>query len=298
MENTLLGKSSLKVSRIGFGCMSLPPEQNECNKLILKAIDYGINFFDTADLYEKGENETRLGKSIQAHRKNVVLATKVGNEWRKDGSGWDWNAGKTYIINAVERSLKRLKTDYIDLYQLHGGMITDAIDETIEAFELLKQQGKIIEYGISSIRPNVIREYVQQSDIVSVMLQYSLLDRRAEENVIDLLNKHNLTMLIRGSLAQGLLAGKESKNYLAHSPAEVEKAAITVNSLSGDFRTAAQTAILYSLQKQSSSVAVTGIRTIGQLKEVACIFNVPILSADEINLLDNSIKKNFYTEHR
>ncbi|MGV3509830.1 MAG: aldo/keto reductase [Sphingobacteriaceae bacterium] len=298
MEYTLLGKSNLKVSRVGFGCMSLPPEQNKCDKLILKAIDYGINFFDTADLYEKGDNEIRLGNSIHAHRKDVVLATKVGNQWRKDGSGWDWNAGKAYIITAVEHSLKRLKTDYIDLYQLHGGMITDAIDETIEAFELLKQQGKIIHYGISSIRPSVIREYVQKSDIISIMMQYSLLDRRPEENVIELLNKHNLTMLIRGSLAQGLLAGKNAKEYLGHSPAEVEKAAIAVHSLSGDFRTSAQTAILYTLQKQSNSVAVTGIRTIAQLDEVATIFNVPVLSAEEISLLDNSIKRNFYTEHR
>jgi aryl-alcohol dehydrogenase-like predicted oxidoreductase len=88
--------------------------------------------------------------------KKVIIATKVGNQWRADGSGWDWNPNKDYIISAVEQSLKRLQTDYIDLYQLHGGTMEDPIDETIEAFEQLQKQGKIRYYGISSIRPTVI----------------------------------------------------------------------------------------------------------------------------------------------
>src|SRR6202034_3432729 len=98
-------------------------------------------------------------------------------------------------------------TDYIDLYQLHGGTIDDPIDETIEAFELLQQQGKIRYYGISSIRPNVISEYVQRSNIISVMMQYSLLDRRPEESCLQLLQQNNIGVLARGSVAGGLLAG-------------------------------------------------------------------------------------------
>lgn len=88
---------------------------------------------------------------------------------------------KAYIKEAVKKSLTRLKTDYIDLYQLHGGTIEDNIDETIEAFEELKQEGVIRYYGISSIRPNVIKEYVKKSNIVSIMMQFSLFDRRPEE---------------------------------------------------------------------------------------------------------------------
>ena len=173
-----LGKSALNISRIGFGCMSLKPGQADMQLIIDRAIANGINYFDTADLYDKGLNEINIGKALRGKRKDVVIATKAGNQWRADGSGWDWNPSKKYILACAEQSLKRLQTDYIDLYQLHGGTMEDPIDETIEAFELLQQQGKIRYYGISSIRPQVIREYVLRSNIVSVMMQYSLADRR------------------------------------------------------------------------------------------------------------------------
>jgi aryl-alcohol dehydrogenase-like predicted oxidoreductase len=173
MRYKQLGKSELKISKIGFGCMSLKGGRQENQKLVDCAMELGINYFDTADLYEKGMNEEMIGNALKKQRDKVVIATKVGNVWRADGSEWDWNASKEYILSSVEQSLKRLKTDYIDLYQLHGGTIDDPITETIEAFELLKQQGKIRYYGISSIRPNVIKTYVERSNIVSVMMQYS-----------------------------------------------------------------------------------------------------------------------------
>ena len=163
MEYKTLGKSALNISRIGFGCMSLQLDNNDNEKLIHQAVELGINYFDTADLYDKGLNEELIGKALKHKRSQSIIATKVGNQWKQDGSGWVWNASKQYILQAVEESLQRLQTDYIDLYQLHGGTLDDNIDETIEAFELLQQQGKIRYYGISSIRPNVIREYVKRS---------------------------------------------------------------------------------------------------------------------------------------
>ena len=187
MQYHQLGTSNLHVSRIGFGCMSLGHNDNENAERIRQAFDQGINFFDTADLYDKGWNEESVGRAIRHFRKDVILATKVGNQWKPDGSGWVWNPTKQYILGAVEDSLRRLQTDYIDLYQLHGGTIDDPIDETIEAFEQLREEGKIRYYGISSIRPNTIRAYVERSNIVSVMMQYSLLDRRPEETCLDLL---------------------------------------------------------------------------------------------------------------
>src|SRR5690606_10739916 len=96
-------------------------------------------------------------------------------------------------------------TDYIDLYQLHGGTIEDNIDETIEAFEQLQREGVIRCYGISSMRPNVVREYVRRSNIVSVMLPYSALDRRAEEELLPLLAERGIRAVVRGPLAKGLL---------------------------------------------------------------------------------------------
>src|SRR5699024_9731546 len=96
--------------------------------------------------------------------------------------------------------------DYIDIYQLHGGTIDDPIDETIEAFEELVKEGYIRYYGISSIRTNVIKEYIQKSNIINVMMQYSLLDRRPEEEVLDLLNANQISVVTRGSLAKGMLS--------------------------------------------------------------------------------------------
>jgi aryl-alcohol dehydrogenase-like predicted oxidoreductase len=169
MEYTTLGRSELKVSRIGLGCMSLQPSDAGSIQLIHDAIDHGVNYLDTADLYDRGFNEEMVGKAIQGKRRELVLATKVGNRLNADGKSWDWDASKAYIIKAVEDSLRRLHTDYIDLYQLHGGTIDDPIDETISAFETLQQQGKIRSYGISSIRPNVIKAWLQKSSIVSVL---------------------------------------------------------------------------------------------------------------------------------
>ncbi len=178
-----LGRSLLKISEIGFGCMSLGNDHAQNARLLHQAVEMGINFFDTADLYQKGFNEETVGKAFAGMRDRVIITTKVGNRWRADGSGFDWDPRPEYILQSVEGSLRRLQTDYIDLYQLHGGTIDDPIDDIINVFELLKKQGKIRHYGISSIRPNVIREYVKRSHIVSVMMQYSLLDRRPEEPV-------------------------------------------------------------------------------------------------------------------
>src|SRR5947208_3454077 len=162
-----LGKSELNISRIGFGCMSLKPNDSQSEYILHKSIDLGINYFDTADLYDKGANEEMLGNVLKEKRDKIILATKAGNQWRPDGSGWDWNPRKDYILQCAEQSLKRLQTEYIDLFQLHGGTMDDPKEESIEAFEQLVKEGKIRYYGISSIRPNVIRYWSSHSNIVS-----------------------------------------------------------------------------------------------------------------------------------
>ena len=292
-----LGLSGIHVSEIAFGCMSLSSNSEEENlSLIHRAIDLGINLFDTADLYDKGINEIVVGKALKAKRHQVILATKVGNQWRKDGSGWDWNPQKDYILQSVEKSLGRLQTDYIDLYQLHGGTIDDPIDGTIEAFELLKNQGKIRNYGISSIRPNVIREYVKRSSIVSVMTQYSLLDRRPEETTLDLLQQNNIGVLVRGALAQGLLVDKPPKEYLGCTKEEVNSAEKAILHLSGSGRTAAQTAIQYVLAQPAVTSAVIGIRNMNQLNDVTS-GNLP-LQKEEVKSLRESVKSMVYEQHR
>lgn len=293
-----LGNSTLKISRIGFGCMSLEENPAKVADLLHKAIDLGINFFDTADLYQKGMNEEMVAAALKSKRDDVILATKVGNQWRDDGSGWDWNPRKDYILSCVEKSLQRLQTDYIDLYQLHGGTIDDPIDETIEAFETLKEQGKIRFYGISSIRPNTIREWVNRSNIVSVMMQYSLLDRRPEEECLALLKEHNIGILARGSLAKGLLAGKEATEYLGHDVEHVEKAIEVAKSVTEEGSPRSQTALRFVLHNPAITSAVVGIRTVKQLEEAAEVSSVPPLSENEIEILSSLISTLYYDLHR
>lgn len=294
-----LGKSNLEISEISMGCMSLQTSNPNATAVIAKALDYGINFLDTADLYEYGQNEVMLGQAIRDRRQDLIIATKVGNEWTPARDGWTWNPTKKYILKAVEGSLKRLQTDYIDLYQLHGGTIDDPIDETIEAFELLKDQGKIREYGISSIRPNVIREYVKRSNIVSVMMQYSLLDRRPEETCLPLLAEANVSVITRGTLAKGLLVDKPAGEYLGHSIASVSRAREIVQEISDQSNLDPSTvATGYVLAKKSVASAVIGFRTTAQVTSLLDNLTDLNLKKEDKDFLTQAIKAIKYANHR
>ncbi len=175
---------------MGLGCMSLGLDRSVAELILRAAFDLGVTLFDTADLYDHGVNEELVGETLHGIRDRVVIATKVGNRWRPDGSGWEWDPTEKYILHAVHASLRRLKTDYIDLYQVHGGTIEDPAEETVRAFERLLKDGTIRAWGISSIRPNVVRRYAAMAEsgtagLSSEMVQYSVLDRRPEEEVLE-----------------------------------------------------------------------------------------------------------------
>src|SRR2546421_11823091 len=110
MKYKRLGGSDLHISEIGFGCMSLGNDQDSNEALIHHAIELGINFFDTADLYNKGMNEISVGKALKEKRGHVILAPKVGNRWRADGSGWDWNSRKGYTVSDIDKRLDGPRT--------------------------------------------------------------------------------------------------------------------------------------------------------------------------------------------
>lgn len=286
----------MKISEVSFGCMSLKPGQDH-KSLIDEAIDSGIKLFDTADLYDKGENEVLLGKALKGRRQDVLISTKAGNKWRADGSGWDWCPEKKYILEAANKSLQRLQTDYIDLYLLHGGTMNDPFDETIEAFERLKEQGKIRAYGLSSIRPNVIREYVKRSNISAIMTQYSLLDRRPEEETLSLLQENNIGVLARGTLAGGLLAGKPAAQYLDMDEEKIKRILEQI-SKAVDSRDSSEAALRYVIDNPAITTAVIGIRTQQQLQDAVKAANSPGLATEEYNALTTSWEGNVYKEHR
>ena len=291
MNYRKLGKSDLQVSEVSLGCMSLDPKIEDHSSLLHKAIDSGINYFDTADFYDKGINESIIGKSLGSRRKEVILATKVGNVWDKNGKTWHWNPSKKYILTAVDHSLQRLRTDFIDLYQLHGGTIEDPIDETIDAFETLVESGKIRHYGLSSIRPNVIRAYVEKSNIISVMVQYSLLDRRSEDQILPLLQSHDIGVQARGVLAKGLLMGKPPCPYLNRSKENInllQKKILKKN--------IPQAATGFVLANKAIKTAVIGLRTELQLLDFIPGVCPPLKEID-LKWLQKCFLKNHYLSH-
>ncbi|MDQ0113942.1 aldo/keto reductase [Paenibacillus harenae] len=302
MRKNRLGSSDLFVSEIGLGCMSLGTDKQAAISLIEEALEGGVNFFDTADLYDDGLNETIVGEAIRGKRKDVVLATKVGNRRVPGQEGWVWDPSKAYIKDAVKKSLSRLQTDYIDLYQLHGGTLDDPIDETIEAFEELKQEGLIRHYGISSIRPNVIREYAQRSNIVSVMSQYSILDRRPEEEVLPLLAEKGISLIARGPVAKGILTGngaaKADKGYLDYGKEEALQVREQLQELDLQGRSLSQTAIRYALSPPAVAIAIPGASSSAQLRLNIEAGGAQPLTGTELGAIRLIARANRYEQHR
>ncbi|ATH92261.1 oxidoreductase [Bacillus glycinifermentans] len=305
MKKRTLGQSDLKVSEVGLGCMSLGTEKQRALSILDEALELGINYLDTADLYDFGLNEEIVGEAIKSRRKDVILATKAGNRWEEGKPGWFWDPSKAYIKEAVKRSLKRLQTDYIDLYQLHGGTIEDNIDETIEAFEELKEEGVIRYYGISSIRPNVIKEYVKKSSIITVMMQYSLLDRRPEE-WLPILEENGISVIARGPLAKGLLTEKpvseananiKSNGYLSYSYEELVKTKADIEKTAPDL-TATETAMKYILAQPAVGAVIPGASKLEQLRENVEAASARPLTEQEIKALRFYTKRDVYTAHR
>ncbi|REE91637.1 aryl-alcohol dehydrogenase-like predicted oxidoreductase [Paenibacillus taihuensis] len=304
MKRNRLGNSELMVGEVGLGCMSIGTDQRKASEIIHAALEYGVNFLDTSDLYDEGLNEEIVGAAIQGRRReDVILATKVGNRRFPGRDGWVWDASKAYILEAVKGSLKRLRTDYIDLYQLHGGTMNDPFDETIEAFEQLKREGVIRFYGISSIRPNVIREYTCRSSIVSVMSQYSMLDRRPEESILPWLAEHTVSMIARGPVAKGILSAEGQGrllngylNYTAESLRSLHPTLQEIANLSN--RNISQLAIRYSLSHPSVAVAIPGASSLQQLLDNIGASEALPLTEDEITQLRVITRFNQYEQHR
>ncbi|MFD9626860.1 aldo/keto reductase [Peribacillus muralis] len=301
MKKRRLGHSELLVSEIGLGCMSLGSDEKQASEIIQIALDEGINYFDTADLYDFGVNEEIVGRNLKSVREQVYIATKVGNRWNEKKDSWSWDPSATYIKAAVKDSLKRLGTDYIDLYQLHGGTTSDNIEETVEAFEDLKKDGYIRHYGISSIRPNVIKGFMETSELDSVMMQYSLLDRRPEE-WMPLLASKQISIIVRGPLAKGLLSEKmlEKANedgYLDYSYHELKDLLPQLKDKLTD-RKLNETALQYVLSHSSVAAVVPGASSVKQLRENCQAANSPSLSKNELDILKQLTKASRYESHR
>jgi aryl-alcohol dehydrogenase-like predicted oxidoreductase len=219
MEVRNLGKSGLKVSAIGLGCNNFGGriDLEATRKVIHKAVDLGITLFDTADVYgERGGSETAMGQVLGDMRKQIVLASKFGMPM--DDSGEMQGGSRRYIMAAVEASLKRLKTDWLDLYQIHRADPRTPIEETLRALEDLQRAGKIRYYGCSNVVAWQVVEAqwtaksLGLSGFVSCQDEYSLVMRDAERDLMPAMRAYGLGLLPYFPLASGLLTGKYRRN--------------------------------------------------------------------------------------
>ena len=242
MEKRKLGNSKLEVSIVGVGCnnFGLRTDLAQTRAVVDRAIDLGITLFDTADRYGSppGSSELQLGEVLGARRKQIVLTSKFGNPM--DDSGTMQGASPRYIRIAVEASLKRLKTDWIDLYQLHRPDTGTPIEETLRALDDLVRAGKIRHAGCSQFSAAQIRDAGKAAKkagiegLVSAQNHDNLLTRGMEKEFVSAIREHNISFIPFYPLGGGLLTGKYKRDSAPegsrfHKPREQEKRALGEN---------------------------------------------------------------------
>ena len=260
MEIRNLGGSGLRVSAVGLGCNNFVQRTDleASRKVIHKAIDLGITLFDTADIYAgRGGSETVLGEVLGNRRKDIVLATKYCKPMSDDGT--KQGASRRYIMNAVEDSLRRLKTDYIDLYQQHDFDPLTPIEETLRALEDLIRQGKVRYIGCSNFPAWRVAEAqftargINTHAFVSCQDEYSLIVRDNEKDLFPAAEAYNLGILPFFPLASGLLTGKYKRGEAAPADTRFAK----MQSLSDRYMTGANFDLVQKLQDFANAHART-----------------------------------------
>jgi len=287
MEYVILKHSNLKVSRLAMGGCPMGGhgwgivDDNKMMEAVRKAVDSGINFFDTADVYGLGKSEELLGKSLKGMRDKVVIATKFGVRFDNGRSYYD--NSKKWINKAIEDSFKRLNTDYIDLYQIHYRDGITNLEDVIESLELLKEKGYIRYYGLSNIYTKDIKEFqIYRDKFTSFQNEYSLACKKYEADIIAIMESLDLTAMTWGSLGQGILTGKYNSNstfdstdrrsrdvYVNFHGDKLNKNLLIVNELISISKKMEKSvpaiAIRYILDSLKDSVAIVGIKNESQL---------------------------------
>lgn len=296
MQYTTLGHTGLLVSRLAFGAMTfgegqLVPgvinniDQNMADQMVNRALDAGINLFDTADAYTSGQSEVMLGKALGSRRHEAIIATKVG--FRTGNAITDTGISYRHIIASAEASLKRLGTDYIDLYQIHIPDPLTPPEETVRALDDLVRRGMVHYVGFSNLpawkaaRMLAIQERHGYARFVGAQMYYSLLGRDIEHEIVPLVEDAGIGLLVSSPLASGFLSGKYTrqtpvpedarrKNF-QFPPVEVEKGYEVVDLLKeiaqNHGSSPAQVAIAWILTKPFISSVIIGANKMTHLED-------------------------------
>jgi aryl-alcohol dehydrogenase-like predicted oxidoreductase len=212
MERRRLG--DLEVSAEGLGCMGMsawygPTDADESTATIHRALELGIDFLDTADVYGQGDNEELVGRAIAGRRDQVVLATKFGNRWFEDGTR-TIDGSPEYVRSAIDASLRRLDVDYVDLYYQHRVDANTPIEETVGAMAELVGAGKVRHLGLSEAGPETIRRAHAVHPITALQSEWSLWTRDPEGDVLDTVRELGIGFVAYSPLGRGFLAGRFS----------------------------------------------------------------------------------------
>ncbi len=292
MEYRILGKSDLNISVLGYGAWGIGGkpfwkiESDENSILsIKKAVDLGINFFDTAPVYGFGHSEVLLGKALLQRRKDVIIATKCGMRWeREELRAIEKKATRESILEEIDLSLQRLQTDYIDLYQVHWPDENTPIEETMEALLEIQKAGKIRHIGVSNYSVNQIKESLKYGQIVSLQPMYSMLERDIENGALPFCIENNIGIICYSPLASGVLTGKYDENtrfedwrgynIIGNFTGEVFKSHIAkvrkISKIAQELgKTTAQLALNWLVHQKGVTTALVGVKNPDQIEQNA-----------------------------
>jgi aryl-alcohol dehydrogenase-like predicted oxidoreductase len=215
MNTRRLGNTGVEISAIGLGCMGMvstkgvygPSDDAQNIRVIHRALELGVNFLDTADIYGMGVNEELVGRALKGKRDQAILATKFGNVPRADGTGYEINGTAGYLKRAAEASLRRLGVEVIDLYYQHRVDPNTPIEETVGAMADLVKEGKVRYLGLSEAAPATIRRAHAVHPIAALQTEYSLWTRDPEDEILGLTEDLGVTFVAYSPLGRGFLTG-------------------------------------------------------------------------------------------
>ena len=309
-QTTTLGHSTLQVNRIGLGCMGMSEfygsfNEEESITTLHKAIELGVNFFDTADMYGWGANERLIGKAFKGSWDKVILATKFAVMRGPNGEFLGLNGKPAYIRQACEQSLQNLGVDAIDLYYMHRQDPKVEIEEIVGAMSELVKQGKIKHIGICEANVEMIRRAHAVHPLTAVQNEYSLWSREPEKDILDVCQELGITFVAYSPLGRGFLTGAiqsradlEKSDWRLTLPRFTEDAikenlkfVAIVEQLAQDKKVSkAQIALAWVLSQNDEIVTIPGTRKIHRLEENLGAFNVSLTDTD-IAIIQNSLPK-------